>query len=228
MSAHGDFPVSPNKPARVWSPEQVGHFLEFTADDRLSLLFRLVLLHGPRRGEAVGARWARYSHEHKELRVLRPLLQLGGKVVECRPKTRAGERPLFLDAATNDAVKRLRTVQKRERMQLGEAYEDNDLIFCREDGTPYPPDYVSRRFRELIEAAGLPKLKLHEGRHTAASLALEAGTDIKIVSERMGHSTTAITQNLYQHVRRVVHDGAAEAVVRLLPERGPAADRTGS
>jgi len=100
------------------------------------------------------------------------------------------------------------------------AYEDNDLIWCREDGSPYPPDYVSRHFVELAERAGLPRIQLHAGRHTAASLALEAGVDIKVVSERMGHSTTVITQNLYQHVRRVVHDKAAEAIVQLLPDRG--------
>jgi integrase len=89
------------------------------------------------------------------------------------------------------------------------------------------PDYVSRRFGALSEAAGLPRIALHAGRHTAATLELEAGVDIKVVSERMGHSTTAITQNLYQHVRRQVHDGAAEAVVWLLPDRRSAGERTG-
>ena len=104
-------------------------------------------------------------------------------------------------------------------MAWGEAYEDNDLIWCREDDSPYPPDWVSRHFVDLAERAGLPRIQLHAGRRTAASLALEAGVDIKVVSERMGRSTTTITQNLYQHVRRVVHDRAAEAVVQLLPER---------
>jgi integrase len=91
------------------------------------------------------------------------------------------------------------------------------LVFAREDGTPVPPDYVSKHFAVLAAAAGLPRITLHMGRHTAASLALEADLDIKIVSEQMGHSTTRIPQDLYQHVRRSVAGEAAERVARVLP-----------
>ena len=155
---------------------------------------------------------------------IRPLLQLGGKLVESTPKSRAGERILFLDDVTNDGIKALHTQQAKNRLRLGPAYRNDDLIFCREDGTPYPPDYVSRRFRELAAQAGLPVIKLHEGRHTAATLRLEAGIDIKVVSEQMGHSTTTITRDLYQHVRRAVLDAATEAVVALLPSAKSAAE----
>lgn len=214
-----ELPAENREPARTWDPEQVGTFLASCEDDPLYLLFRLVLLHGPRRGEAVGARWSGYDHAIRELRVKRPLLQLGGRIVESTPKSRAGDRVLYLDTVTNDGIKRLHVQQARRRLELGEAYRDDDLIFCREDGTPFPPDYVSRRFRELAAAAALPVIKLHEGRHTAATLRLEAGVDIKIVSEQMGHSTTTITRDLYQHVRRAVLDTATDAVIRLLPER---------
>lgn len=221
-----ELPDETREPARTWDPEQVGTFLAACEDDPLYLLFRLVLLHGPRRGEAVGARWTGYDQDTGELRVKRPLLQLGGRIVESTPKTRAGDRVLYLsgDEVMTEGIKRLRVQQAKQRLALGEAYSDNDLIFCREDGTPYPPDYVSRRFRELAAAAGLPVIKLHEGRHTAATLRLEAGVDIKIVSEQMGHSTTTITRDLYQHVRKAVLDKTTEAVIRLLPERKKAAE----
>jgi integrase len=199
--------------------EQVAIFLDSAAENRLGLLFRLVLLRGLRRGEAVGLTWSGVDLDGGHLRVTASILQLGGKVVPGRPKTRAGERFVSLDKETVALLRRHRIAQKRERFAWGAAYEDNDLVFCREDGSPLPPDYVSRRFRELAEAVGLPRLKLHEGRHTAASLALEAGLDVKVVSDQLGHSTTAITQNLYQHFRRQVHDRAAEAVVELLPKR---------
>jgi integrase len=78
---------------------------------------------------------------------------------------------------------------------------------------------VSSRFKELAVSAGLPAIKLHEARHTAATLGLEAGLDIKIVSDQLGHSTTQITQDLYTHVRQALHDAAAEQVVALLPSR---------
>jgi integrase len=77
---------------------------------------------------------------------------------------------------------------------------------------------VTRHFKNLATAAGLPPIKLHEGRHTAATLRLEADVDIRVVSEQLGHANTHITQNLYQHVRRAVLDQATEAVIRLLPD----------
>lgn len=223
-----EMPPEYREPRLVWSPEQVATFLDASADDRLAVMYRLILLHGPRRGEAVGARRSAFNFDAKELRVLRPILQLGGKLVESRPKSHAGERVLCLDAETAELIRRDLRRQAKERLAWGEAYDDNDLIWCREDGSPYSPDYVSRHFVDLAETAGLPRIQLHAGRHTAATLYLEAGVDIRVVSERMGHSTTSITQNLYQHVRRVVHDRAAEAVVQLLPERRRSDERTGS
>jgi integrase len=77
---------------------------------------------------------------------------------------------------------------------------------------------VSQHFRELAVVAGLPVIKLHEGRHTAATLARQARIDLKMVSEQLGHSTTRITQDLYQHVVRAEHDRAAEQVLSLIPE----------
>lgn len=88
-------------------------------------------------------------------------------------------------------------------------------MFTDELGRPLHPEYVSHRFREPAAAAGLPMIKFHAARHTAATLVLEAGVDIKIVSEQLGHSTIRIRQDLYQHVRQ----DSAEKVGQLLPER---------
>jgi integrase len=213
------------EPARVWSPEQVATFLEAGVGP-LAPLYRLVLLRGLRRGEVVGLRWADTDLDAKLARVTRPILQLGGRLVEGRPKTRAGERAISLDAGTVSLLRAHRTQQRARRLAWGGLYNDHDLVFAREDGTPIPPDYVSRHFGELAIEAGLPRIRLHEGRHTAATLALEAGIDIKLVSDQFGHSTTTITRDLYQHVRRALHDEAAEKVVALLPAR-KSSQRTG-
>ena len=112
-----------------------------------------------------------------------------------------------------------RTLRKRERLAAGEAWEDSGQMFTDELGRPLHPEFVSRRFRELAAAAGLPVIKFHAARHTAATLALKVGVDVKIVAEQLGHSTTRITQDLYQHVRLQVHQDSAEKVKQLLPER---------
>jgi integrase len=101
-------------------------------------------------------------------------------------------------------------------------------MFTNELGEPLRPDQVSATFKELAAAAaGLPVIKLHAARHTAASLALEAGIDIKVVSDKLGHSTTTITRDTYQHVRRAQHRDAAEKVVALLAPKD-AARKAGS
>jgi integrase len=206
--------------ARTWAPEQVFAFLESAQDDRLYLLYRLVLLGGLRRGEVTGLRWEDIDLDERELVVLRPLLSVRGKTVEGIPKSDAGERALSFDPDTQALLRKHRTQQKRDRLAWGTTYEDNDLVFAREDGTATRPDQVSRHFQELIARTDLPRITLHEGRHTAATLMLEAKVDIKIVSVRMGHSTPVITQKLYQHVRRAVDRAAADAVLALLPPKG--------
>jgi integrase len=155
------------------------------------------------------------------------LVQVGGRLVWGKPKSKACERVVGIDRDTAEGVKAHRTLRKRERQAAGEAWEGSGQMFTDELGRPLHPEYVSRRFRELATAAGLPVIKFHAARHTAATLALEAGVDVKIVTEQLGHSTTRITQDLYQHVRLQVHQDSAEKVRQLLPERVKRATATG-
>ena len=205
--------------AQRWTAAQAARFLAASADDPLGLLFRLVVLRGARRGEAIGFRWAGADLEAGYLAVDRTVLQHGGTIVEGRAKTRAGERRIWLDAATVALLRAHRRAQLAARMRASTAWQDNDLIFCREDGSPWPPDYVSRRFKATARDAGLPVIKLHEGRHSAASLARDAGVDAKIRQEQLGHATGAMTDH-YTHVLAEAHREAAEAVARLVGEAG--------
>jgi integrase len=104
-------------------------------------------------------------------------------------------------------------------MKAGPAWEDNDLIFCKDDGTPWRPDYVSRRFKALARAAGLPVIKLHEGRHSAASLARDAAVDPEIRRKTLGHADAAMTSH-YTHIEAQAHRAAAEAVAKLVEGAG--------
>jgi integrase len=197
-------------------PAQVTRFLDFTADDRLACLWRFVVLREFRRGETCALADTDVDTARAAVTVNAALVRVGGKLVWGRPKSRAGERVVGLDKGSVEAVKAHRTLRKRERLAAGEASESSGRMFTAELGQALHPNYVSRRFRELAATVGLPVIKFHAARHTAATLALEAGVDIKIVSEQLGHSTTRITQDLYQHVRHQVHVDSAEKVVDLL------------
>jgi integrase len=109
-----------------------------------------------------------------------------------------------------------RLARRRERLAAGSAWKDSGRLFTREDGSPLAPDWISRRFKELAAEAGLPVIKFHAMRHTAASLMFDADVDVKIVQEVLGHSTSVITRDTCTHVRRRKHQDAAERTVALL------------
>jgi integrase len=202
----------------VWSPEEVVAFLEHAtaAGDRLTLLWRLVLLLGLRRGEVVGLRWDDLNLDARRLHVGHEVLSLGGRIVHDSPKSKTSVRDVSLDPDTVQLLRALRLGQMQERMAAGAAYADTGLVFCDELGALIGPDTVSQRLRRAAAAAGVPVIKLHEARHTSATMAMEAGQDIKQVSARLGHSTTAITSDIYTHVRRPVADANAEAMAAML------------
>jgi len=201
----------------VFTPAELARFLGTADRDRLGPLYRLMLHTGLRRGELVGLRWADVSLDEAPARltVRQSITQRGGELRYGRPKTKKGERQVALDAGTADLLRRQRATQAVERLAAGPAWRDEDLAFPREDGTPTRPDTVTRHMAVLCRAAGVPVIRLHDGRHTHASLALAAGVDVKVVADRLGHSTTTITRDLYQHVLPQVATDAAEAIAAI-------------
>ena len=191
-------------------------FLACTADDRLADLYRLMTVTGMRRGETVGLRWEDVDLDDEFLFVIQQITEVNGRSVVSTPKTKKGQRLVQIDRDTSTMLRRHREAQKLERSAWGPAWNDACLVFTREDGRALRPDYVTRHFRELAETAGLPPIRLHDLRHTSASLALAAGVDLKVVSERLGHSQLAITADLYTHVNRHLGKAAAQQIADVL------------
>jgi integrase len=205
--------------AERWSAAEAARFLAASTGDPLGLMFRIAVLRGSRRGELCGFRWTGSDLNAGYLSVDRPLLQLGGQIVEGKPKTKKSARKVWLDAETVRLLREHRKALFATRLRAGDAWQDNDLVFCRDDGSPWPPDYVYRRFRALAKAAGVPVVKLHEGgRHTSASLARDAEVDPEIRRKTLGHADQAMTSH-YTHIEAQAHRAAAEAVARLVDGR---------
>ncbi len=202
----------------VWTAAQVGAFLDGATHDRLYPLFHLIAYRGLRRGEAVGLRWEDLDLTAGSLQVSQQVVQLGWATEIGPPKTESGARTVSLDRTTCQVLGRWRDLQWRESEPLGTAAR-NGLVFTREDGSPLHPDLATDRFAQLARRAGLPPIRLHDLRHTAASLALQAGIPMKVVSEQLGHSSLAITADTYTSVLPAVARAAAEAVAEVIPRR---------
>lgn len=195
-------------PVMVWDREDALRWLEFSAQDRLAALWRLMTCWGPRRGEAVGLDRADVRTSARKVTV---------RASDADPddgetKSEHSDRTFDIDQATADALERWFAQQMEEQLRWGDAWVDSGKAFTMEDGSPLRLEYVTERFNTLVERAGLPPIRLHDLRHVAATLLLAAGNDMKVVSEILGHASAAFTSDVYTSVLSEVK---ARAAVKL-------------
>jgi integrase len=132
------------------------------------------------------------------------------------PKTNRGKRSIALDPVTVATLQEHRQRQRSERLLAGGAYTDLDLVFAREDGQPLHPDYISQLFDRTVKRLELPRIRLHDLRHTHATLGLAAGVPTKVMSDRLGHATTSFTEDIYMHAVPAMEERAAADVADLI------------
>jgi len=205
-------PTVEQRQPTTWTDLEAREFLATTKDDRLTALWALALTRGLRRGELCGLRWSAIDLPGGTLQVVHTLVMVDGKPQTSSPKTRAGVRSVPLDASLVSFLTAQRKVQAAERLKAGEAWQDGGYVFTDELGKPYSPDFVSKRFEDLVEVSGLPRIRLHDLRHTACSLMLAAGVQPKVVQELAGHSNISITLGIYGHTTPSMGRQAGEAL----------------
>ena len=209
----GDVPSA----VMVWTPEQTGWFLDSIMDERLYALYHLIALRGLRRGEACGVHWTDLDIEAKTLSVTWQIIQFGTELKMDTPKSDAGARIIALDTDTIAVLQEHRARQRAEQRRWGSAWQDTGLVFTGEDGGPLWPNHVSNHFQDLAQQAGLPPIRLHDLRHGAATIALAAGVDMKVVQEMLGHAVYSFTADTYTSVLPQLAHDAAEKTARLVP-----------
>lgn len=201
----------------VWTPAQTGRFLDFVASHRLYALFHLGVFRGFRRGELCGLRWIDLDLDEGIATVAEQLVQVGWDVQAGDPKSDAGNRDVALDSGSVKVLRIHRRQQLEERMAWASAWIDSGRLFTREDGSELHPASLTDLFNDLVEAAGLPPIRFHDLRHGAATLAKTAGTDTKVISDMLGHSSRKITDDTYTTVLIEVAREAAEAAAAVVP-----------
>lgn len=199
------------------SHEQARAFLAAIAGDRLEALYVLAITTGMRQGEILGLGWDDVDLSRGVVRVNRTLGRSGGRLLLGEPKTKKSRRPVPLSAKALDALKAHRKIQLEERMALASLWEDHGLVFVTRTGSPINPTNLRKRsFRRLLEKAGLPSVRFHDLRHTAATLLLMEGVHPKYVQELLGHANVGITLDTYSHVLPGMGNHAAQAMEAAL------------
>jgi integrase len=201
---------------QTWNPEQVRTFLAALRGHRLEAAYLLAVTTGMRRGEVLGLRWRDIDFKQARLAVRQTLGQVNYKLTFGAPKTTRSRRTISLDPATLTALSDHRTRQRVERTTLGTAYNDQDLVFAKVDGSATHPDYFSQCFDRTVAKLPVPRIRLHDLRHTHATLGLRAGVPAKIMSERLGHASVGFTLDVYTHVIPGHDQDAANQVAGLI------------
>lgn len=196
--------------SEVYNAEEVAELLRCAKGTDMELPLMLDLETGLRRGELLALKWSDINWEAHTLTVERNLVCINGEHIFGDPKTKSGNRKLLLSESLIEKLRQHRIRQTEIRLQLGATYQNNHLICCKADGTPYNTGTFSHKFFYLLKKHGLKHIRLHDIRHTNATLMLENGIPAKIACERLGHSGIAITLDTYSHVSPKMQKDAVE------------------
>jgi integrase len=196
----------------TWTAAEVGTFLASVREDRLYAAWLLLATLGLRRGELLGLRWPDVDLTSGRIAIRNTLVMVDGKPAMAEPKTAKGRRSLTLAPQVLEAVRVHRAHQAAERLSWGADYTDSGLVVTTEDGRPIHPESLSSLFVRQAKRAGLSPIRLHDLRHSVASILLAQGVHPKVVSEQLGHATIALTLDTYSHVIPSLQQEAAGVI----------------
>ncbi len=205
------------KEMQTWNAEQARRFLAGIEESAYGYLWLVYLGTGMRRGEGLGLRWKDMDWECDTLQVCQTVgIEHGRAKIKPMPKNDSSRRTVAIDPAITAALKAHRARQNEQRLRLGDAWADNDLIFPSAVGTPIWPDNITRDYDRLVEKAGIPRIRVHDQRHTFATLALKRGANLLAVSKQLGHARPSTTGDFYGHVDSEMQRGVSDAVAGAL------------
>jgi len=207
-------PATQGGELRYWTPPELKHFLEICESHRLEVAFQLLAMTGARRGEIAGLRWIDTDLEAARITIRQSLLSGDGEVYVSSPKSYRG-RTVDLDQTTVTKLREHQDRQLREKTAI-RRWEDSGYVFTRKDGSRLDPRTLTHAFRWLVDNSDLPRIRLHDLRHTHASIAVKAGVPIGVVSERLGHASPEFTLHRYAHVMPGMQRDAADRIARAV------------
>lgn len=205
-------PAVEHREIEVLAPTETAAVLAAARTTRLFPIIVVALGTGMRRGEVLGLRWSDIDLERRTLTVAQSLEQTKGALRFKAPKTKKSRRTIALSPALVEELQTHRARQAADRLALGMGKDPAGLVFTRIDGDPIQPDSVTKIFTRIVTKAKVKPVSFHSLRHTHATDLLRAGVHPKIVSERLGHATIAITMDTYTHAIPGLQEDAAQRI----------------
>lgn len=220
-----DCPKVERHEIKTMTEDDITRFLNEARKGEYHALFFTLLFTGVRRGEALSLRWSDIDFANAQLSVSRTMQFIDNKVTFKAPKTAASRRQIALSPSNCAVLRMHRQGQEKTRQALQlPAITESDLVFCHYDGTPWLPNSITHAWIKLVRSCGLTGIRLHDARHSHATLMLKGEVSPKVIQERLGHSTIGITLNLYAHVSPGMQKAAAnrfDDMVIKTPELEP-------
>jgi integrase len=200
----------------TYTPEQANWLLEAAKGDQLEALYVLMLTSACRLGELLGLRWSSLDLERREMRITAAMKELRGHLALGIPKTPHSIRTIPLTHLAVDALRKHHVAQTVERLKHGGDWNPDGLVFCSTAGTPMPRGHFRlRQYIPMLQKAGLPYIRPHDLRHTAATLLFLEGVPPLVVSEMLGHASPTFTMSVYGHVQAEMREKARDTMERL-------------
>jgi integrase len=201
----------------VWTPAQIGAFLDAAESDRLYAFFHLIAFRGLRRGEGVGADWAHVDLDEETITIAKAITVDGWTPVEGMPKTDGAAATIALGPATAQVLREHKARQDDERKKAGEKWVETGKVFTTETGEWLHPEKVSDAFRAICRSADLPPINLRDLRHCAATLIHAGGGDIHTIKEVLRHSTIKLASDTYTSLLAEVDQEIAAKAEGVVP-----------
>ena len=194
-------PRGENYNAHFYDSEQIKELLKFAEGTDIEPVIVLCVYYGLRRSEAIGLKWNAVNFKDKTIHICNTITKMRKICEKERTKYASSNRTLPLVHSVESYLKKLKAEQEKNKKLFGNCYKENDYVCIKADGTLIQPDEASAKFRSLLNKKKMPIIRLHDLRHSCASMLIAQGVDIKVIQEWLGHSSISTTGNIYGHLQ---------------------------
>ena len=202
----------------IYTAEELHDLFEKVKGNRLEIVVKLAGYYGLRREEICGLKWQDIDFERNLFEIRRSMTMAGGQLLIDEPKTKSSYRKEAMNDDVRELLLRLRDRQEENKRMLKDDYVDTGFILCWEDGKPYRPNYISELFAKFLLDNGLKKIRLHDLRHSFASIANDLGVPMFNISKALGHGSTAVTSGIYTHMFDDSHKETIDRVTEAIQQ----------